>query len=245
MSSPSTALESRRIGALVVVVGLLTLASVALMIGLGGALAPRPGSAYQSPMVEFELALTPAELLAVLDSPATRATLDANNRWDFLFMTLYSLLHAAFFLYAASLNRLRQRLRFRSSAFIYFGFGLAAAMFLGDVLETRQLLSLSAAVTEQDAIQLGLKWLIITTRVKWAALFVASMLLGLATAAYFGRTPGILLSVLFASAGTLGLMSLIHAPARPLCELATTLMALAWVWLLVHAAMTAFRTAKR
>jgi len=214
------------------------------MVGVGGALAPRPGSAYQSPMLEFELALTPAEILAVLDSPATRSILDANNRWDFLFMTLYSLMHAAFFLYAASLNRLRQRVRFRSAFFIYFGFALSAIMFIGDVLETRQLLSLSNAVTEEDVLQLGLKWLIVTTRIKWAALFVASMLLGLSTAAYFGRTPGILLSVLFASAGTLGLMSLIHAPARPLCELATTLMALAWLWLLVHAGITAFRKAR-
>lgn len=237
-------MESRRMGALVVLAGILTLLSVGLMVGVGGALAPRPGSAYQSPMLEFELALTPAEILAVLDSPATRSILDANNRWDFLFMTLYSLMHAAFFLYAASLNRLRQRVRFRSAFFIYFGFALSAIMFIGDVLETRQLLSLSNAVTEEDVLQLGLKWLIVTTRIKWAALFVASMLLGLSTAAYFGRTPGILLSVLFASAGTLGLMSLIHPPARPLCELATTLMALAWLWLLVHAGITAFRKAR-
>jgi len=86
-----------------------------------------------------------------------------------------------------------------------------------------------------------LKTLIISTRIKWAALFVASVLLGLAIAAYAGRKPLILLSVLFASAGSVGLMSLIHPAARPLCELASTMMGLAWLWLFAHAAFLAFR----
>jgi hypothetical protein len=240
MSSPSASLESRRMAFLVVILGALTIVSVVLMVAAGGYIPAREGSEFSSPMVEFELALTPAEVLAVLDSPSTRAVLDANNRWDFFFMTCYSLLHCCFFLYMASLNRLRQRARFRSGMFIYAGFALSATMFVGDIIETRQLLRLSTAVTVENVFDLGLKTLIVSTRIKWAALFVASILLGLAAAGYSGRSPLILLSVLFASAGTVGLMSLLHAPARPLCELASTMMALAWLWLLAHAALSAF-----
>lgn len=243
MSSALQSLESRRMAFLVVFLGTLTMISVVLMVGVGGHIPPREGSAYSSPMVEIELALTPAEVLAVLDSPATRLLLDSNNRFDFLFMSAYSLFHVCLFLYVASLNRSRQRRRFRGATFLYFGFALCALMFLGDLVETIQLLKLSKATREEDVLSAGLKTLIVSTRVKWAALFVASILLGLSTAAYAGRSLLILLSVLFASAGSVGLMSLIHPAARPLCELATTMMAIAWIWLFGHAAAAAFRRA--
>lgn len=227
---------------LVVAAGLLTILSVLLMTGLGGSIPPRPGSEYKSRMVEFELVLSQEELARVLDSQEVRSRLDANNRWDFLFMICYSLLNAAFFLYVASLNRLRQRKRFRGSGFIRTGLALSVSMWAADAAETLQLLDLSAESPQSG--DSGLWVLIVATRLKWGALFAACAALGLGFAAYAGRSGGILIAVLFASAGVVGFMSLAHPDTRPLCELATALMAVGWIFLLGHAVIRAFTPAR-
>ncbi|MCP5485603.1 MAG: hypothetical protein H7A22_08770 [Spirochaetales bacterium] len=194
---------------------------------------------FNNAMLWFELVNSPEELARVLgpaedpEGRRIRSSLDIVNYLDFVFMGLYTLLNAAFFVYWHVLNVFRARPFFSRPWLFYAGMLLLPVMLFGDVMETRELLRLSALT--DPAAATGLFALQLWTRLKWAALAIACLHIGLSVASYSGRTGWLVLALGYTSAGMLILISIAFEPSRPLIEPASGLMSLAWLGNLVHA----------
>lgn len=232
---------------LVVLSGLLTLITAIGMSLYGGLMKPRPGSQFQNPIVEFELVLSAQEVFDVLLDPGSaegktlRAQMDRVNYADYVFMLCYSVFNACMFLFLGALNRTKSSPYFASNRFINLGLTLAILMLLGDAIENVQLLRLTNYQTPQEIGASLLNLLIVFTRIKWVALFGSSVLLGMAYAAYLGRSFGVIVTFFYCIGGALGLVSMAVPAARPLAEIGTSLMAVGWIVTLVHAAVRAWR----
>ncbi|MBL8019944.1 MAG: hypothetical protein JNM27_09780 [Leptospirales bacterium] len=239
--------EVKSMAWLVVLSGLLTLITAVGMSLYGGGMKPRPGSQFQNPIVEFELALSAQEVFDVLLDPGSaegktlRAQMDRVNYADYVFMLCYSAFNACMFLFLGALNRARSRPFFASNRFMNLGLALAIVMLLGDAIENVQLLKLTNYQTLQEIPGSLLNLLIVFTRIKWVALFGSAILLGMAYAAYLGRSAGVVVTFLYCIGGAMGLVSMAVPMARPLAEVGTSLMAIGWIVTLVHAAIGAWR----
>ncbi len=247
MSLEKSHQEVRATGLLVVIAAGLTLLSAVVLTAVGGSPAPRPESVFRSPIIEFELALSPAEVFAVLGNPAAesgialRSQMDRINYADYFFMVCYSALNAVIFVYVAALNRSRLRERFSGRTFVRIGLLLAFLMLAGDAVENVALLKLTAFASPDSVPASVMNLLVVATRVKWGAIYAASILLGLSHASYFGKSVGSLVGFSYTTAGSIGLMSLIIADARPLCEWASLIAGFSWLTSSAHAASNAFR----
>jgi hypothetical protein len=182
---------------------------------------------FVSPVIGFELAATPEQVRGILGAPGSPARaeavrrMDLGNRLDFLFMVAYSALYVGIALLLAAHRRLP-----RTAISVLLG--LAVLMWLGDLLENRELLGLSHA-DPSPAMTASLARLRITTSLKWYALFVAS---GIAAAGIWREAGWWRWSALaFGAAAALGLASLIHLPA---IEWASYGLGLAWIMTLVR-----------
>lgn len=132
-------------------------------------------SGYGSPVIAFEFARTPADLIAVFggdvdpERAGRIAMMDQGNRWDFLFMTLYSVFGAIFGL---AVRRRRATL----GAVI-----VVAAIVAGiaDAVETRTLLSITAQMTEGVANPAGLATVWVPVTIKFIGLALSIIGAGL------------------------------------------------------------------
>jgi len=177
---------------------------------------------FVSPVIGFELASTPEHVLGILghsDNPARPAAvagMNRGNRIDFLFMIAYPALYVGIVL----LLRARGRL---PGTFGTFLLCLPVVMWLGDLLENRELLGL-ADLTDPAAMTAGLTRLRPFTTMKWHALFGTSLLI-----AYpiwqdpsWWRWTG----AIFGVAALVGFASIVALPA---IEVAAYLLSLAWL----------------
>ncbi len=177
---------------------------------------------FVSPVVGFELAATPDHVFGILGAPgdarreAAVVAMNRGNRIDFLFMIAYPALYVGI----VRMLRVRGRL---AGAVGWIGVLLPGVMWLGDVLENRELLAL-ATMTDPVAMTDGLARLRPCTLLKWYAIFGASALV-----AYpiwqdpsWWRWCG----VVFGIAAGAGFGSLLHLP---LIEVAAYLLSLAWL----------------
>jgi hypothetical protein len=177
---------------------------------------------FVSPVVGFELASTPEHVLGILGHPENPARpgavagMNRGNRIDLLFMIAYPALYVGIVL----LLRARGRLPHPLGRFLLF---LPAVMWLGDLLENRELLGL-ADLTDPAAMTGGLARLRPFTIMKWHALFGTSALI-----AYpiwqdpsWWRWTG----VIFGIAALVGFASIIAVPA---IEIAAYLLSVAWL----------------
>lgn len=177
---------------------------------------------FVSPVVGFELASTPEHVLGILghaDNPARPATvagMNRGNRVDFLFMIAYPALYVGIVL----LLRARGRLRGGFGRFLLF---LPVVMWLGDLLENRELLGL-APLTDPAAMTDGLARLRPFTIMKWHALFGTSILIAypIWQDVSWWRWAG----VVFGVAALVGFASVVTLPA---IETAAYLLSLAWL----------------
>jgi hypothetical protein len=177
---------------------------------------------FVSPVVGFELAATADDVFGILGAPgdarrqAAVAAMNRGNRIDFLFMLAYPALYVGIALLVRARGRLPAAL-FRLLLVLPF------VMWLGDLLENRELLALAGA-TEPAAMTDGLARLRLFTVMKWHALFGASALLAVPIwrDASWWRWCGIGFGV----AAAVGFGSLLHLP---LVEGAAYLLSLAWL----------------
>ena len=234
----------RKSSLLVLVASVILLVWFFIMIRASGGLDTRPYEhpnvpGFNSAMLWFELVDSPEELVRVLgpaqdpDGRRIRSTLDIVNYLDFVFMGLYTLLNAALFVYWHVLNVFRARPFFSRPWLFYLAMLLLPLMLFGDVMETRELLRLSALADPGAAT--GLFALQLWTRLKWAALAIACLHIGLSIASYSGRTGWLVLALSYTSAGMLILIAITFEPSRPLIEPASGLMSVAWLGNLAHA----------
>jgi hypothetical protein len=177
---------------------------------------------FVSPVVGFELASTPEHVFGILGRPDDPrradavARMDRGNRIDFVYMIAYPALYAGI----ALLLRARGRLPGPLAKFLLL---LPVVMWLGDLLENRELLILSQ-LTDGAAMADPLARLRTVTFMKWHALFGASLLI--AFPIWQDRSWWRWCGLAFGAAGILGFGSLVHLP---LLEAAAYVMALAWL----------------
>ncbi|MCB1314453.1 MAG: hypothetical protein KDK27_00795 [Leptospiraceae bacterium] len=197
---------------------------------------------FKSAIIWFELVNSPAEVFDVLgpygtsDGDYLRLIMDTINEIDFAFMIAYPALMAAFMYYLYVLNGALGRVYFSERFYLYAGFILAVCMWLGDLMENIQLLQLTRAESVQAISDGDILALQVWTRVKWGALFLGMLHLGLAWFAYSGRKWTLLLGPIFIATFLMGLFGLVPRGDRALVELASSIfMPASWIIVLIHA----------
>ena len=133
---------------------------------------------FITPVMAFEFAETPAEVLTMFQPTGAAAAMDRVNRWDFLYMALYNGFLGMFALAAA---------RHSGRRFFYIPAALALVILAGDALENVQLLGLTYRTTlDGGSLDALLGRLRFYTWLKWGGL----ALYGLLIAVYFRGLPG-------------------------------------------------------
>lgn len=185
-------------------------------------------SGYGSPIIAFEFARTPADLWAVFggdgdpERAGRMAMMDQGNRWDFLFMTIYSVFGGMF--------GLAVRRRYKALGTIILVAAIAAG--IADAIETRTLLSITAQLADGITSPAGLTtlWMPVTTKFIGLALSIigAGVFLG-AQASVAWKAFGALCVL----AGLLSIPALL-SPAS-LGSLLTLSVGIGWIIMLAYA----------
>jgi len=150
------------------ILGIATLV-MTLVLALVGPRATGPlPDGFITPVMAFEFAESAAEVTTLFEPEGSAAAMDRVNRWDFLFMTLYSLFLVTFAL-AAALD---------SGQFtLWFAAALAPLILLADVMENVQLLNLTAQLSLGGGMESALARLHLFTWLKWGGLAAYFLLL--------------------------------------------------------------------
>jgi hypothetical protein len=186
---------------------------------------------FANPVVGFELASEPEHVFGILGRPGDPRRPDAvrrmnrGNEIDFAFMITYSLLYAGI----VALLRARGVVTGGFARFLAF---LPVVMWLGDLLENVQLLTL-AGLTDPAAMAGPLGRLRVFTIMKWHALFGTSLLIAFPIwrQPSWWRWAGLIFGV----AGVVGFTSVAYLPA---IETAGYVLGLAWLVTWIYALRT-------
>lgn len=196
----------------------------------------------------FEVANSPADLFAALGDPAReegrmiRASLDLTNRIDFAFMIAYSIFFALLFVMLRVFISGDGPAHGPVKNLAMAGVALAALMLAGDILENIQLLALTGFASLADTDTGVIALLMAFTRVKWFAIFLASLGLAVMYARWFGRRwPVYVFVTLYGASAIIGFLSFFAPGWRAVLELSANLMGAAWLASTVHAGIAAFR----
>lgn len=215
--------EQRAITILRVSGGAVVLLAVVMLAVFPAVPVERNVPGFVSPVIGFELASEPEHVFGILgrpDAPARAAAvrgMNLGNRIDFLFMVAYPALYLGIVL----LLRVRGRVAGGLARFLLLL--LPVVMWLGDLLENRELLKL-ADLTDPAAMGGGLGRLRVFTTMKWHALFGTSVLI--AYPIWRDRSWWRWSGVMFGVAAGVGFSSVAYLPA---IETSSYLLALAWL----------------
>jgi hypothetical protein len=239
------------------IMGMLTLATLALvMMKMGGEVRPwRYPNAYgfKNAMVWSQLVDTADELFADL-GPADsdmgkeiRAKMDIGNKYDFLFMPFYSIFFASIFLYLIKSLELKEKKLPFDGKVLWAMFVCALIMWLSDVFENRQLLSLTSFAPAREVPAAMLRSLKIWTTIKWGMIFLACAAAAVYYARYFSlkRPAGIIFVLLYACSALSGALGLALTDYRSVIETTNMIIAVAWCFSIVHAGILAFSRGPR
>ncbi|MCA9690414.1 MAG: hypothetical protein KC636_12450 [Myxococcales bacterium] len=223
--------SERRARRLAQLLGALLIALLVTLLLVAPTTPARPDPrGLASPILAFELARTPAHVLAIFGDAGDPgraeavARMDLANRLDYLYLLVYPGFLAAI----AWLLALRGVM---ARGLFYVVVALAAATAVSDALENVALLTLSG-LTEPAAMEAPLARLQRWTACKWGGIFVATALLGVGARTIPGRlrvaAPFCLLTALC------GLLALVEPRA---IEWSAAPMVLAWgaLWLYAFA----------
>lgn len=245
MKSPGTSYVRAAFAA-----GIATFLLIIVMGVAGGNTKP---SVYPNPegftaaMYWFEVAETTDDLFQALGDPALeagrsiRASMDTVNRIDFAFMVSYSFFFVLLVLmlkgFIAGGGAVPARIRIIAAA----GVTLGILMLAGDILENLQLLKLTAYAAPAEVDTGVISLLMAFTRVKWFAIFLASLALAVLYARWFGkRWPVYLFVLLYGASGIIGFLSFFMPGWRAALEISSNLMGAAWLASTVHAGIIVF-----
>ncbi|HEX3129599.1 MAG TPA: hypothetical protein VH394_19835 [Thermoanaerobaculia bacterium] len=177
-------------------------------------------------MVQFELAKNWNDIHPILGSISDPAALlDPQLKVDYGFLLSYPLLNAALFLFVRHLAPVGSWVR--SPLVLALGLTLAVLMLMGDAIENTELLNLTKLPPTQELpipaplFAQILSWLGLFSRLKWGALGVASVILGLAflvvpPEALLFRGAGLVLLLAFVAAGGLCLWGVLAGQVKPI-----------------------------
>lgn len=185
-------------------------------------------SGYGSPVIAFEFARTPGDLAAVFGSKvdperARRMTMmDHGNRWDFLFMGVYSVFGAMFGL------AVRRRNVVLGTTILF----AAIVAGVADAVETRILLSITAQMADGGATPAGLVTLWMPVTIKFTCLALSIIGAGL----FLGSCRSVTWKAVGALSVLAGLLSIpaLLSPAS-LGSLLTLSVGIGWIIMLAYA----------
>ena len=124
--------------------GILGLGAVIMTLALS-AIGPRPTAplpgGFVTPVLAFEFAESPGEVSELLAPEGSIEAMDRLNRWDFLYMVLYSGCLLAFALVCARLTGRR---------IFYIAAALALLILFADAMENVQLLAITRLMDDSD-----------------------------------------------------------------------------------------------
>jgi hypothetical protein len=238
-------METKRYALFVLLAGLATVATMALMIAMSGGEIARPAQypnkqGFTQAIFWFEMVRSPQEVFEVLGAPNSpegmhlRETMDATNRYDYLFLVCYPLLIASLFLFLGRLADDAQRPLPLGKIIVAAGLVLSAVTLFADAYENIQLLKLTS-YTDVASIDNGIiARLIIATNVKSGAISCAGVLLVYCYALYFRKSWGILLPLLYAASTLLGVIALAVPSQRALIEKGASLGMTGWIISTIH-----------
>lgn len=133
---------------------------------------------FITPIMAFEFARSEAEVYQLFEPEGAAAAMDRVNRWDFLYMTLYSAFLGTFALAAA---------RRAGRPVFYVAAAMAVIILFADAMENLQLLGLTFRISlDGGSLTTTLERLHVYTWLKWGGLAVYFLLL----APYFRGLSG-------------------------------------------------------
>lgn len=202
-----------------------------------------PASKFSSPMLALELSSTKNELLDVLGrSPTTeeiknRKALNLQNFYDSFFLLTYPCFLALLFLFFFKANDDTPYREMLLGA----GLSLCFIMLVSNIFENTQIYKLTTVFSLESIKKSTLVNLIISSRVKFAAIFISSMVIACSYVIYTqynkNRIPKILLqlfSAFFMISGFTGFIFIVIKQANPFVENSMIYTATAWLLALVH-----------
>lgn len=215
-----------------------------------------PGFDTSQAILWFELAHSAEEVRAVL-TPAQadadlRGSMDTLNVYDFPFMVAYSLYFLAMICFVRDVRREPGASFFSSMFYFMAGLLLVPMILAGDIMENTQLLKLTRYGADQAIPFEVILNLEVFTRMKWGAIFLACAHLGISylTLAFFpgseitnnrARIGTATIALAFFATTILGMISITNLEQRPLLQLATLAMIIAWLGTLIHAGIRLFQ----
>ena len=245
-------MKTKRYALFVLIAGILTFASMALMIAMSGGEVPRPATypnkeGFTQAIFWFEVVRSPEEVFEVLGDPGTsegaslRHSMDMTNRYDYLFMACYPLLIAALILFLERLASDARRPLPLGRIIVAAGIVLSVIMFFADAYENVQLLKLTSYADIAGIDRGIITRLIIATNVKSGAISCAGILLVYCYAMYFRKSWGTLLALLYAVSIALGIAAMLIPSQRALLEKGATLGMTGWLISTIHGGYRFFK----
>ena len=133
---------------------------------------------FLTPVMAFEFAQSEAEVYRLFEPPGAAEGMDRLNRWDFLYMALYTSFLGLFALAAA---------RRTDRTIFYIAAALALVILYADAMENAQLLGLTSRMQlDGGSLAATLDRLYTYTWLKWGGLAVYFLLIS----TYFSRLSG-------------------------------------------------------
>lgn len=224
---------------------------IVLMALVGGN--PRPavypnGHGYTAAMYYFERVESVNDLFSALGQAGTEAgvrlrnAMDAVNKIDFAFMVAYSALFACLFLMFASRIKSAGKHVAALNVVMIVGIVLSLVMLFGDVFENLQLLKLTKFSSEAEVDVGVIAHLMFFTRLKWFAIFFASI--GFAFLCAISASQNrwwYLLSLVYAASGIIGFASFFVSGFESALELSANLLGVGWLISTIHAGVVVLR----
>ncbi|MDA3895693.1 MAG: hypothetical protein PF482_06050 [Desulfobacteraceae bacterium] len=177
-------------------VGLLVIIMSVTLVIIFPSKAPKMPDGFFTPIIAFEFIKTKAEVfqLFVATDGTTRQAMvnamDLGNRLDYIYMCLYSVFFLLFCQKCADISKKK---------LYYTGMAIAVVVLLGDALENRQLLGITAKLENGDfAAELSLLYFF--TWIKWGGIAAVFLLLvpWFAKGGLFSKTIGMAGSITIA-----------------------------------------------
>jgi hypothetical protein len=236
------------LSSMVIIIGIASFAVLGFLISIGGSDPLRPatypnGPGFQNAMIWFELAASKQEVFQVLGNPQDpsgihiRQVMDKMNNFDYYYMVLYSLLCIFITTLVFYLNQNKPGIANTKTWIFYFCIFISIAMLAGDAMENVQLLRLTKYARVDDIDDSVVNALNIWTRIKWGAIFIYAMVMAFTYGTYFKgkKFPQALYVLAYGSSAIIGIISLSIMNMRYLVEPASYLVALSWLFSIIHA----------
>lgn len=238
-----------------IIAALLTAFTAALAFSHGKDLPDiKSSSRFQSQMLELQLASSEDEVLQVLgSSPGSdeirlRKKLNLQNFYDSFFLFCYPVFVALVFLFFYKSNR---NTPYRE---LIMGLGLSLCFFmlLSDLYENTLIYKITSVFSEQNLYETTLNSLIISSRVKFASLFLSCLVMAgnyIIYSVHKTNTAPVTLLYFFAAfymiSGLSGYFSIVIKSANFFVENCMVYVAVCWLLTLMHIVTIAFFKKKK